>query len=208
VRSGLGSYSTAFLCAITESITSAMLRRQPNDHVVGLVHHHGQQDRLHGYFRKYGPSARTLYMLYDGKRTPAELDDVINNALDGINIDGLRKLIHEAKGRIRLGQSNISHSVILVYPDPKNRSNMLVDVISRHVCMLLADELYKQGINELVRTYRLFRDIDPLSVGAGWMFEYYCHRMLSEHENREIQPVPLANVTLSAEASPSSSAIH
>ena len=30
----------------------------------------------------------------------------------------------------------------------------------------------------------MLRDINHLSVGAGWMFEYY-HRMLPEHENRD-----------------------
>ena len=110
-------------------------------------------------------------------------------------MDRLRSLTWEAEGNIRIGQSNISHSVILVYPDPKNRSNMLVEAISRHVCMLLAGELFKQGFEEIARTYRMFRDINPLSVGAGWMFEYYCHRMLSEKHSRKINLLPLTKVS-------------
>ena len=180
MRSGLGSHSTAFLCAITDSITSAMLHRQSNDDEQS---NDSEQDRLHGYFWKYGPSARTLFSLYNGSTTPATLDDVINHALCRITVDSLETLVDNATGDIQTGQSNISHSIILVYPDPGNRSIMLVDVISHHVFLLIADALFKHGFKEITRAYHLFCDINPLSASAGWMFEYYCHRMLSEHEN-------------------------
>ena len=162
-----------------------MLHRQLNE---------GDQDVLHRNFQKYGPSARNLFRLYTGVLTTAELDYAIERALHSIDTDKLAALVEMAGGGVlSYGPPNISHSVILVYPDPTRRI-MLADVISRHVSQLLADRLLLKGWEELVKTYRLFHDIYPLSSAAGWMFEYYCHRMLSEQENRQISLTPLMDV--------------
>ena len=148
------------------------------------------QARLRAYFEKYGSSARNLYDLYDNSRTTVELDRTIKEALDGIDMDGVRSFSRQARGNVQIGQSNISHSVILVYPDPTTRTH-IVEVI---VCILIAHRLFVKGFEEIVQTYRMFR---PLSTGAGWLFEYYCHCMLSDHENRRIELFPLTKVTKS-----------
>jgi hypothetical protein len=68
---------------------------------------------------------------------------------------------------------------------------MLADIITYHVFQLLADKLFVRGFENMVKTYRLFHDLNPLSVSAGWIFEYYCHRIISGDGGRKLSLIPL-----------------
>ena len=68
---------------------------------------------------------------------------------------------------------------------------MQVDIITYHVFQLLADKLFVRGLENVVKTYRLSHDLNPLSVSAGWIFEYYCHRIISGDGGRQLSLIPL-----------------
>ena len=153
-----------------------MLHCQPNE---------GCQDFLHRNFPKYGPSARNLFCLYTGVLTTAELDGAIETALKSIDTDKLEALVGMARGDVPSSTPlNISHSAILVYPGPTRRI-MLADAIFRHVFQLLANRLFIRGWEAMVKTYRLFHDINPLSPAAGWMIATAC--FLSRRTNKSAQ---------------------
>jgi hypothetical protein len=140
-----------------------MLHRQPNE---------GDQDNLYRYFKKYGPSSRNLIGLYIGALTTVRLDHALERALKSIDMDKLEELVEMARGDVpSSGPPNISHSVILVYPDPMS-SIMLAEIISSHVFQLFADRLFFKEWEALVKTYRLFGDINSLSQSAGWISSF------------------------------------
>jgi hypothetical protein len=85
----------------------------------------------------------------------------------------------------------LSHSIILAYLDPTRRTKILDDIITYHVFQLLADKLFVKEFENMVKTYRLFHDLNPLGVSAGWIFEYYCHRIISGDGGRELSLIPL-----------------
>lgn len=153
--------------AVTNPINRTTLRkRQPSE---------GDRELLREQFLKYGPSPRTMLTLYDRAQTTQDLDEQIDAAIKKIKMSTLPELVEIAKGEgsAKAIDQQISHSVILVYPHPGRRSSIRADVISHHVFQLIADRLFVRGFEELVNTYRLFRDVDELSVSAGWAFEFY-----------------------------------
>ena len=68
---------------------------------------------------------------------------------------------------------------------------MQVDIITYHVFQLLADKLFVRGFENMVKTYRLFHDLNPLSVSAGWIFECHCHRIICGDGGRQLSLIPL-----------------
>jgi hypothetical protein len=132
-------------------------------------------------------------MLYEGTITTTEMENAIERALKNTDVDDLQRLVDMARGGVSVtpDQREVSHSIILAYPDPTSRTNMLADIITYHVFQLLADKLFVRGFENMVKTYRLFHDLNPLSVSAGWIFEYYCHCIISGDGGRKLSLIPL-----------------
>jgi hypothetical protein len=186
IWAGFVHFSIPNYLPITDRTTRATLRP------AGDV----DQRTLHDYFTKFGPSARTMYDLYDGNTTLDELDQTINIAFENINPDLLRRLVFEAKGYL-LGltteKQSITHSVILASPNRDDRAMLHGEIITHYVFQRLVERLFQNNILALIRTYKIFSNIELSELGTtcGWMFEYYCHYMLSEHDGRQLKLTPL-----------------
>ena len=153
------------------------------------------QKTLYDYFTKYGPSARTMYELYDGDTTPEWLDENINLAFENISVKRLQRLVYEAKGYLQ-GSTNaqsLSHSIILSSPNRNDRSMLHGEIITHYVFQRLVEKMIENDILALIQTYKIFSNagVTELGVTCGWLFEHYCHYMLSEHEGRQLELIPL-----------------
>ena len=152
------------------------------------------QKVLYDYFTKYGSSARTMYGLYDGRNTPEELDQKMNEAFEKITPDLLQRLVYEAKGLVQgltTEKQSISHSVILVSPNRANRAMLHGEIITHYVFQHLAEKLFQNNILTLIQTYKIFANTElELGTTCRWIFEYYCHYMLSEHDGRKLKLTP------------------
>ena len=154
------------------------------------------QKTFYDYFTKYGPSARTMYELYDGRTTPEELDLKINAALENINLVRLKRLVYEAKGYLHgstTDKQSLNHSIILSSPNRNDRSMLHGEIITHYVFQRLVEKMFQNDILALIQTYKIFSNavLTELGVTCGWLFEHYCHYMLSEHEGRQLELIPL-----------------
>ena len=64
------------------------------------------------------------------------------------------------------------------------------EIITHYVFQRLVEKMFQNDsdILALIQTYKIFSNagLTKLGVTCGWIFEHYCHYMLSEHEGRQL----------------------
>ena len=110
-----------------------------------------------------------------------------NLAFENISVKRLQRLVYEAKGYLQgstFDKQSLSHSIILSSPNRNDRSMLHGEIITHYVFQRLVEKMFQNDILALIQTYKIFSNSGDTELGVtcGWLFEHYCHYMLSEHE--------------------------